>query len=430
MKSIRLPICRARPLLALLVAGLSLFWPMAGKGAERQVLRGHVPAATANLAPTGRLDRNKHLRLSIGLPPRDPAALAQFLADLYDPASPNYRKFLTPAQFTEKFSPTAADYQAVSAFAKTHHLTVTAHPNRLMVSLEGVTADIEDAFHVRLQTYRHPQEAREFYAPDAEPSLDLATPVLHVSGLDDYYLPHSNLRPKPAGRAGNVVPNDGPTGSAPNGAYSPADLRAAYVPGAALTGAGQSVGLLQFDGFYPSDVAAYRTQFGLPNTPTVVVPVDGGIEIVGADNAEVALDIEMASAMAPGLSTIYVYELNGPWDDVLSRMASDNLAKQLSCSWTGGPPDPTAEVIFQEMAAQGQSFFCSSGDNNATTGAFSFPEDSPNITLVGGTTLTTSGPGGTYVSETVWNWGGGTGSAGGISTVFGIPSWQNGVSMA
>ncbi len=424
------PLFRTSLLLALLAAGLSLFWPAEGRGAERQLLRGHVPAATAGLAPTGRMDRAKRLRLSIGLPPRDPAALDQFIKDLYDPASPNYRKFLTPAQFTDKFSPTAADYQAVTAFAKAHHLTVTTHPNRLVVSLEGAAADIEDAFHVRLRTFRHPRENREFFAPDAEPSLDLATRVLHVSGLDNYYLPHPNLRPKPAGQIGNVTPNDGPNGSAPNGSYSPADLRAAYVPGTTLTGAGQSVGLLQFDGFYPSDVAAYRTQFGLPNTPTIVIPVDGGIQIVGADNSEVALDIEMASAMAPGLSAIYVYEARNPWDDVLSQMANDNLSKQLSCSWTGGPPDPTAEVIFQQMAAQGQSFFCASGDYNATTGPFTFPEDSPNITLVGGTTLTTSGPGGSYVSETVWNWGGGTGGAGGISTVYGIPVWQRGVSMA
>ena len=72
--------------------------------------------------------------------------------------------------------------------------------------------------------------------------------------------------------------------------------------------------------------------------------------------------------------------------------------------------------IFQQMAAQGQSFFNASGDNDAYTGLIDFPGDSTYITQVGGTTLTTSGPGGAWVSETVWNWGNGIGSGGGIST--------------
>ncbi len=76
------------------------------------------------------------------------------------------------------------------------------------------------------------------------------------------------------------------------------------------------------------------------------------------------------------------------------------------------------------MAAQGQSFYDASGDGDAYTGLISFAGDSPYITQVGGTTLSTTGPGGTYVSEKVWNVGGGIGSAGGISTQYGLPSWQ------
>ena len=79
------------------------------------------------------------------------------------------------------------------------------------------------------------------------------------------------------------------------------------------------------------------------------------------------------------------------FEDVLNRMADDNLAKQLSCSWYiyEGPPDPVAEQIFQQMALQGQTFFTASGDSDAYTGLIPFPCDSPHITLVGGTTLTT-----------------------------------------
>ena len=60
----------------------------------------------------------------------------------------------------------------------------------------------------------------------------------------------------------------------------------------------------------------------------------------------------------------------------------------------------------------------------------SLPADSPYVTVVGGTTLTTGGPGGVWVSETVWNWGGGQGSGGGISTAYSLPPWQENLSTA
>ena len=98
---------------------------------------------------------------------------------------------------------------------------------------------------------------------------------------------------------------------------------------------------------------------------------------------------------------------------ILSRMANDNLAKQLSSSWTwGGGPSTTIDNIFKQMAAQGQSYFQASGDSDAYTGSQTLdtssqanaPVDSTNITAVGGTTLTMNGSGASWSSETVWNW--------------------------
>jgi hypothetical protein len=148
----------------------------------------------------------------------------------------------------------------------------------------------------------------------------------------------------------------------------------------------------------------------------------------------------MAVSMAPGLSKVISYEAGptGTPNDILNRIVTDNAAKEISCSWTwGGGPSATTDQIFQEMAAQGQSFFCASGDSDAyaagtldnVSSQYS-PADSPYITSVGGTTLSTSGPGGSWVSETVWNWGGGTGSSGGTSSYYTIPSWQQGISMS
>jgi len=403
------------------------------RAAERQVVHVRLPAAATHLQPLGRLGGAKHLQLAIGLPLRNQKELSNLLQEIYDPASPNYRHFLTPGQFTERFGPSEQDYQAVIAFAQTHGLKVTGtSPNRLLVDVNGSVADIEKALHITLQVYQHPTEARTFYAPDGEPSLDLAVPILGISGLNNYSLPKPRFVAQPLAKGQAMRPN---AGSGPSGTYLGNDFRAAYVPDTTLTGTGQAVGLLQFDGYTASDITYYESQAGLPNVTLTNVLIDGatGNPSGSGGEVEVSLDIEMAISMAPGLSQVIVYEAPNPspFEDLLNRMASDDLAKQLSCSWyiPNGVMDTNADGIFQEMAAQGQSFFSASGDSDAFTGLIDFPGDTPYITQVGGTTLSTSGPGGSWTSETVWNWGNGIGSGGGISTQYPIPDWQTNINM-
>ena len=399
------------------------------------MLPGHIPSAVTSLhlQPTSVLPASQHLQLAIGLPLRNREGLTNLLQQIYDPASPNYHHYLTPQQFTEQFGPTEQDYQAVIAFAKANGLAVTAtHPNRVLLDVNGSVADIEKALHVTMRVYQHPTEKRTFYAPDVEPSLDLTVPILHVSGLDNYSLPRPLLQATPLANAQIVPPS---LGSGPSGTYKGRDFRAAYVPGTALAGSGQTVGLLQFDGYTASDITYYENASGLPSITLSNVLIDGasGGPSGSGGEVEVSLDIEMAISMATNLSRVMVYMAPNPspWADLLNRMADDNAAKQLSSSWfqPGETADSTVDGIFQQMAAQGQSFFEASGDDDAYTGLIPFPEDRPDLTVVGGTTLTNSGPIGSWVSETVWNWGGGSGSGGGTSTHYIIPVWQRNISM-
>lgn len=415
------------------LGSLLLLFTNPAVAAPPQVLPGHVPAVVQSLQPLGRLPETDRLQLAIGLPLRNREVLTNLLRQIYDPASPNYHHYLTPEQFAEQFGPAEKDYQAVIAFAQANGLRVTAtHSNRMLVDVNGSVADVERALHLRFNIYRHPTENRTFFAPDSEPTLDLSVPILHISGLNDYSLPRPRSVATRLVSAQNITPN---AGAGPGGGYMGNDFRAAYVPGVALNGSGQTIGLLQFDGYSASDIADYESQAGLPNVPLQNVLLDGydGTPGGGSGQIEVSLDIEMAVSMAPGLSKIIVYEAGpfGNFDDILNRMATDNLAQQLSCSWglVGGAADPTADQIFQQMAAQGQSFFAASGDSDAYTGSIDFPSDNPYITQVGGTTLTTTGPNGSWVSETVWNWGSGIGSGGGISTQYSIPAWQTNISM-
>jgi len=421
-------------------------------GGNLKVLDGHVPNVISSLTPNGQLAPTNQLRLAIGLPLRDPAGLDTFLAQVYDPASPMYHQFLTLEEFTARFGPTESDYAAVKDFARTNGLALTAtYRNRLVLDVAGPAAAIEKAFHVTLRVYRHPTEARDFYAPDTEPTVDAALPVADVEGLSDFWRPHPRLHRL---ETVNATPKGG---SSPDGAgaYFGNDFRNAYAPGVTLTGAGQMAGVLEFDGFYSNDIAAYAMAAGSGRTNIVIqtVLLDGynGTPTTGSDsgNPEVSLDIEMGMAMAPGLSRIVSFEAgpDGQPNDVLNSMLSySGTVKNLGCSWGwGGGPSTTTDDIFKSMEAVGQSFFDSSGDSDAfTTGANSVngvdnpslqnaPASSPYITQVGGTTLTMNGTGASYASETVWNWGyvssddGYVGSSGGISSYYSIPSWQTNV---
>lgn len=407
--------------------------------AERQFLHRHVPPVVARLKPLARVPGSKQLQLAIGLPLRNTEALTNLLRELYDPSSPAYHHYLTPQQFTDRFGPTDKDYQELIRFAAANNLKVTAtHPNRVLLDVSGSVEQIEQVLHVNLNLYQHPTESRQFYAPDTEPSLDTPVPILRISGLDNYSLPRPRFKLASLAKNSNASPN---AGSGPSGTYMGNDFRSAYVPGSTLTGAGQVVGLLQFDGYTATDISYYETLNGLPSVTLTNVLIDGasGTPSGNGGAVEVSLDIEMAISMAPGLSKIILYEgpssqnpTPGLFDDVLSRMATDNEARQLSCSWflPGGGIDTVADQIFQQMAVQGQSFFNASGDFDAFSGPVDFPGEDPYITQVGGTTLTTSGPGGYWASEQVWNWDNGIGSGGGISTRYSIPSWQTGVNMS
>ncbi|MGA2577297.1 MAG: protease pro-enzyme activation domain-containing protein, partial [Bryobacteraceae bacterium] len=364
-----------------------------------------------------RLDR---LTVAIGLPLRNQDELQTLLDQVVDPHSPSFRHYLTPAQFTERFGPTETDYQALTSFIEANGLSITGtHPNRMILDVGGTVAAIESAFHVNMMYWRHPTRG-EFFAPDREPSLDTSVPILHISGLDNFVIPRPmDLKSQPLSTAALLT-----AGSGPMGLFNGTDYRNAYAPAVTLDGTGQSVGLLEFVGFYADDVALNFIYAGLQPVPVTTVLLDGVSGAPGPENVEVTLDIMMASYMAPGLTNVIVYE-GGNFDDALNRMVTDNLASQLSSSWSFGPIGDTTLQIFTEMATQGQAFFQSSGDSGAYTDGIMPPADIPNLTTVGGTVLMTAGPGGAWQSETTWS-----GSGGGVSTFFPIPSYQQTVNTA
>jgi len=156
-----------------MLALASMVWPARSAVTGVKTLSGHVPLVVPQLAAVSRLAETNNLYLSIGLPLRNQEALTNLVRDLYNPASPNYKHYLTPDEFTAQFGPTTNDYQSVLDFAGANGLTVVrTHPNRMLVDVLAKVPDVERAFHVQMNTYHHPTEQRDFYAPNTEPTVD------------------------------------------------------------------------------------------------------------------------------------------------------------------------------------------------------------------------------------------------------------------
>jgi subtilase family serine protease len=399
------------------------------------LLTRHVRQVTQNgeAKALGPMPSTQTLRLVLTLPLRNQPELDTLLDDLYNPASPSYRHFLTVEQFTAAFGPTEDDYNTLINFAQEHGLTVVAtSPNRLNLDVTGSVAAIQQAFHINLRTWQHPTENRSFFAPDREPTVDLPFQLWHIAGLDNYSIPHpAGLTHNP--NAGHGAPS-ATVGSGPSASFLGTDMRAAYYGNGSLNGSGQYLGLLEYYGTDLADLQTYYTNVGqtYPGSIITLLSTDGtSTSCVDSrsggdcDDTEQTLDMTQALGMAPSLAGLVMYV--GSTDSaIFNAMATHQpLSAQLSSSWTWYPADPnTDNPYFEEFAAQGQNLFQAAGDSSkwTTSGTASeiFPADDVYITSVGGTDLSTSSAAGPWASETGWS-----DSGGGISpNKFAIPSWQ------
>ncbi|HEX2777698.1 MAG TPA: S53 family peptidase, partial [Candidatus Acidoferrales bacterium] len=299
----------------------------------------------------------------------------------------------------------------------------------------GPVSAVEKAFHVTMGTYQHPTENRIFYGPDREPTVDLPFPLWHVSGMDNFSLPHplyvkrSDYAAAHGIDAEKVV-SHATTGSGPSAAFLGSDMRAAYYGGTALTGAGQNLGLFEFLGTDLADLTTYYKNVGQTNNvPITLLSTDGtSVSCVDTraggdcDDTEQTLDMTQALGMAPGLSSLVMY-IGSVDTAIISAMTTHNpLPTTIGCSWGWTPADPTTlNPFFQKMAAQGQNFFAASGDSSTWSSRNeAWPADNAFIVSVGGTDLVTASAGGAWKSETAW-----VDSGGGISPdSIAIPSWQ------
>ncbi|MEW1912737.1 protease pro-enzyme activation domain-containing protein [Kitasatospora sp. NPDC085895] len=403
------------------------------QAASRVALPNTVTPAVARSQKQGDLPADRTMSVSVNLKLRNTADLDRFLKAVSTPGTPEYGRYLTPAQFTALYGPTEADVAKVRAYLTGQGLTVdSVSANRQVVNVRGTAAQVAKAFGTHESSYSDPQQGgRTFFANDAAASVpaELAGTVEGVSGLDNHTVRTSRaVKPKA------VAPHATPSG------FGPAQYDGAYrLDKVGADGTGTTVALWEFDGYSSTNLRTYDSQYGLTGPAVSTVSVDGANYDAkpGDGQGEVELDSEIVRGVAPK-ATQLVYEAPNSDQgeiDMAAQIVSENRVSVISISWGSCEPDTTASSMtavnnsFKQAAAQGISIFSASGDDGSrdctrstsgsTVKAVDFPASSPYNTGVGGTNLKVSGN--AYSSESAWSTAGG-----GVSTQFAKPSWQTG----
>jgi hypothetical protein len=448
----------------------------------RGVLSASVPRLASVARRLGSVDPAARIRVVLPLRLPGTAALNRFVAGQYTPGSPDYRQFLTPAQFGTRFGAPVAEVQQVATALHRLGLNVArTPPNRLYVAAVGTVGSLERTFGVRLSRFSLPATRlrygartlttnRNFYANTSNIVLppSLRGQVTGVLGLDDSARPQPRLAsssriPRPAaltGAAKAPVGVDGGVTPCPqansSGGYTPPDLAQAYdyngMYAKGFHGERMSAALVEFDDYHDSNVATVKSCYGV-KTKVSRRLVNGGVGgPPSSGEGEDMADITTILGLDPKLAHLYVYEApitggaalldEGTAElDLYNAFVSDDKAPVLSASWgyceelQSASYDQLFARIAEEAAAQGQQIFDASGDSGAvdcfgaappTLGSLSVEQESavPWVTSVGGTDLghDSTVPGLMIHDEATWNDGGAGG--GGQSNVWRMPAWQ------
>lgn len=399
-------------------------------GSERQPL----PGARA----VGKADPAERLEVSLLLRHRGVKELKVHMRQLV--SGTRYVRHLEREEFARRFGAEPKDLARVRNFARKHGLAVVLeHAARRTVTLSGTVAQFSKAFKVELQRYEHDAGSYRGRTGPLHLPGELRGVVQAVLGLDNrpQAKPHFRLR------KGGVQPR------AAQDSFTPVQLASLYkFP--ASDGKGECIAIVELGGGYkPADLATYFKSVGVTAPQVTAVSVDHGSNSptgsADGPDGEVMLDIEVAGAVAPGaaIAVYFAPNTDAGFVDAVTSAVHDTVHRPsvISISWGSAESQWTQQSItaldeaFQAAAAMGVTVCVASGDNGSSDGVsdgadhVDFPASSPHALGCGGTRLQAAGGG--IASESVWNDGaqGGAGG-GGVSSVFPLPAWQQGLQTA
>jgi kumamolisin len=402
-------------------------------GEENYFVPLYTPPDLNRASLVGELSPDDEVSVLLTLRLRNEDVLNSFLEGLSDPDSPNFRRFLSPSEFVERFSPSAAVYSDLVNYFSSTNMNVITYDNRLALSVKGSAQRFEELLGVEFSLYKNKNVS--FYSATS-PKLPsrFASLVKGVIGLDNA------TSIQPSHYASPLTGVGGPP-------FTPQQISSAYsitsLHDKGIEGKGQNITIVVAYGSstLANDLKAFDDQFGAPRA--------GGFSYYPlgrpqTENAAWALETNMdfiwAGVVAPESKINLVIAPTNSGANLFGAInfaISRNLGKILSLSFgldAGERPQYSSfEPIFQQAVAQGVAVFVATGDCGAyipnlkpdqtwecdkSNRAVSYPASSPYVTAVGGTSLFLDSQD-RYLRETGWN-----GSGGGVSTLFSMPSWQ------
>jgi subtilase family serine protease len=402
------------------------------------------------------------------------AALDALVQAQQTPGSPQYRRWITPAQYASQFGLSSNDLAKVKAWLEQQGFAVDRISNsQNAITFSGTAAQVEAAFQTQLHRYNvngvvHTANASALSIPAA-----LGGVVLSVRNVSDFR-PHPLHRPRPSFTIAS--------GSTQFHFLAPGDFATIYdlapLYNAGFTGSGKTIVIVGQSAIASADVTHFQSAAGLTQkAPTMTLVPGSGTSTAddaSGDEDESDLDVEWSGAVATGATINFVYVGNAQNTNVFDSIqyAIDNdLGQVISSSYgaceasISGADITTFQSWFEQANAQGQTVVAAAGDDGATdcetTGnsntvvngdeatqglAVDYPGSSPNVTSIGGTEFSgdVNSPGTywnssnsssntsaiEYIPEMVWNdtstANGPDAGGGGKSILFGKPSWQTG----
>jgi kumamolisin len=353
-------------------------------------LPGSERAPLANARPAGQLDTSERAELTLVLRRR-----AGLPAEIVEGPT-----VLTHAELAERYGADPADVDLVRQTLTNLGLQVTAvHAATRRIKVSGTLGELSRAFGVTLElvsstspgghVVTHRYRVGAIFIPAA-----LAGVVLAVLGLDTRPQFRAHFRPRATAAQGTT--------------YPPNQVADIYQFPAGTTGAGQTIAVIELGGgFSTSDLDTYFGGLGIPVPSISAVGVDGASNAPGSDptgaDVEVALDIDVIGAAAPGATQVVYFAPNngdqGFVDAISEATQASPVPVAISISWGQSEDSWTTQgraamdAAMSDAAALGITVCVASGDNGSADGVndgtvhVDFPASSPHALACGGTKL-------------------------------------------
>lgn len=413
-------------------------------------------------------------------------ALQDLLASQQDTSSSDFHAWLSPAQFGERFGVSKLDLQKLTSWLESHGFRVNrVAAGGTAIEFSGSAGQVKEAFHMAIHTYI--VDGVRHYANGSDPQIPaaLASVVAGIATLHDFRKKPSIHVLGSAHRVANTTvwqPDFTFNGAAGVEHFlAPGDFAKIYNTAGlyqtGIDGTGQSIALVARSNIDLSDVQIFRIAFGLPvNNPQIILDGPDPGDFGSGDETEADLDVQWSGAVAPKATIKLVVSASTNSTDGVDLsslyIVDNNLAPILSASFgeceksLGQAENTFFNNLWEQAAAQGITVVVSTGDSGpagcdfpqeptATGGlAVSGLASTPFNIAIGGTQFNENGADSTYwaatnnpdqssalgyIPEVVWNescadpnvcgFASLEAGSGGVSTLYGKPSWQVGATV-